>query len=299
MALVDDVGPALDHHAEEDENYFISMTDMMVGILFIFIIMLMVFALNFKQQTDVSVEQIKRLEEARRQAEIVAIQLDALKNEVRSELQQIDKSDQIRSILLEEIRSRLAKEGLDVEIDPVNGVLRLTENAVRFPTSSADLKGAAESNVQKIAVVLRDVLPSYTACLSAQPNCQRDPTAASIETVFIEGHTDKTGVDSNNWQLSTARAVNTYRLMTQTQPQLRDLKNRASREIISVSGYSSTRPVIDETNSAAFDSNRRIDLRFVMEVDDGKRLKEVLALTDRMDGQLRNLRKAIDDANVK
>ena len=33
-------------HTEEDENYFVSMTDMMVGILFIFIIMLMVFALT-------------------------------------------------------------------------------------------------------------------------------------------------------------------------------------------------------------------------------------------------------------
>jgi len=28
-------------HVEEDENYFISMTDMMVGVLFIFIILLM------------------------------------------------------------------------------------------------------------------------------------------------------------------------------------------------------------------------------------------------------------------
>ena len=38
---------------EEGENYFVSMTDMMVGVLFIFIIMLMSFALDFRRNTDV------------------------------------------------------------------------------------------------------------------------------------------------------------------------------------------------------------------------------------------------------
>ncbi len=33
----------------EDENYFISMTDMMVGMLFLFIITLMMFALNYRK----------------------------------------------------------------------------------------------------------------------------------------------------------------------------------------------------------------------------------------------------------
>src|SRR3954447_3494010 len=36
----------------EQENYFISMTDMMVGMLFLFIILLMVFALNYRVGDD-------------------------------------------------------------------------------------------------------------------------------------------------------------------------------------------------------------------------------------------------------
>ena len=42
-----------DSESEEGENYFVSMTDMMVGVLFIFIIMLMIFALDFRTKTDV------------------------------------------------------------------------------------------------------------------------------------------------------------------------------------------------------------------------------------------------------
>lgn len=299
MAFIDE-GSSPDNHAEEDENYFVSMTDMMVGILFIFIIMLMVFALNFKQQTDVSVEQIERLERARQQAKIVADRLDTLKEEVRAELQQIDKSDQVRSALLQEIRTRLVAQGLDVQIDLANGVLRLTEDAVRFPASSAILNDLASENVRKIALVLREVLPAYASCVPTENSaCANDPNATSVETVFVEGHTDVTGADDTNWQLSTERAVNTYRLLTSAEPLLRSLTNRAKREIISVSGYSSTRPVIDEAKTLAYDTNRRIDLRFVMEVDSGKRLQEVLALTNKMEGQLLNLRSAIDAADVQ
>jgi chemotaxis protein MotB len=40
---------ALRHTVEEEESYFVSMTDLMVGLLFIFIIMLMVFALQYRE----------------------------------------------------------------------------------------------------------------------------------------------------------------------------------------------------------------------------------------------------------
>ena len=36
------------HGRSTKENYFVSMTDMMVGLVFIFIIMLMYFALRFR-----------------------------------------------------------------------------------------------------------------------------------------------------------------------------------------------------------------------------------------------------------
>jgi chemotaxis protein MotB len=38
-------------HEELEEGYFVSMTDMMVGLLFLFIIMLMLFALKYQEAT--------------------------------------------------------------------------------------------------------------------------------------------------------------------------------------------------------------------------------------------------------
>jgi len=287
--MIDDSVQVGAEHAEQEENYFISMTDMMVGVLFIFIIMLMTFALNFRTQTDISEEQIRRLRDATAEARSVAERLDKLQERVQAELSALSKADQVRSELLQKIRDRLAAEGLNVVIDEVSGVLRLTEDAVRFPVDSAALTNSAAQNVAKIARILAELLPSYTA---SSPN-----VAARVETVFIEGHTDKTGNQDRNWQLSTERAVNTYRAMIATAPALRNLRNSASTEILSVSGYAETRPVPGvSTNDYAV--HRRIDLRFVMEVDRSHRLQEVLELTKAMQGRLNDLRKAVERVNA-
>jgi flagellar motor protein MotB len=118
---------------------------------------------------------------------------------------------------------------------------------------------------------------------------------ATVETVFIEGHTDETGGDRRNWQLSTERAVNTYRELIRVAPTLRDLQNRRREEIISVSGYSSTRPVDRAKDAATYARNRRIDLRFVMEVDNQGRLREVLKLTGAMKDEIERLKSALGD----
>lgn len=288
--MSDDGVADIGNHAEEDENYFVSMTDMMVGVLFIFIILLMVFALNFREQTDVSEDQIKRLQEAAQQAEVVADRLQELQAEVRTELAAITQSDRVRSELLEEIRTQLTALGLEVRIDEANGVLRLTENAIRFPVDSAVLSDSAADNVAKVALVLSEVLPAYTADGGEKP--------AHVETVFVEGHTDITGRDERNWQLSTERAVNTYRHLTRSQPQLRTLHNDSGTEIVSVSGYSSTRSV-PTVPSSDYAVHRRIDLRFVMDIDNRERLDEVLALTGDMESRLTELQEAVDRANVR
>lgn len=269
-------------HGEEDENYFVSMTDMMVGILFIFIIMLMVFALNFRQKTD---EQENKLEIA----EELAQQIEELQSRIGQEFAMLNEADAARRRLLETLRDRLQAEGLSVEIDEANGVLRLAENAVRFASDRSDLNAQAKTNVQKIANVLADTLPGYTQCAEVS-KCPPSNEVNRIETVFIEGHTDVTGSDDRNWQLSTERAVNTYRTVIETAPTLRALRNKEHREILSVSGYSSTRPVSQGQSTQDYDINRRIDLRFVMEANQRERLSEVSRLLGDMEKKIQALR---------
>lgn len=278
------------HDAEEGENYFVSMTDMMIGVLFIFIIMLMSIAFNLRTQTDVQVDTLERLRRIEQEAQRIAAQLGVIETRVSQEIATLDRSAQTRREMLQRIREELRSEGIVVEIDEVNGVLRLTERAIRFAPNDSGLNADALENVQKIATVLSRVLPAYTACKGPRGSivCDEDVRFA-VNTVLLEGHTDITGTDDRNWALSTERANNTYREMVAASPELRELRSSKHEEIISVSGYSSTRPIDLQDNPEAWTRNRRIDLRFVMEVDNARGLREISVLTGEMRGEIAKL----------
>jgi hypothetical protein len=74
---------------DDGENYFVSMTDMMVGMLFIFIIMLMSFALLFRQQTDATrATQTSKIEHANDIEE----RLEALEQRITGQIDQVRQS---------------------------------------------------------------------------------------------------------------------------------------------------------------------------------------------------------------
>jgi len=277
MAFSESVS-AQDHG--EGENYFVSMTDMMVGMLFIFIILLMSFAFLFRQQTDATrATQTSKIEHA----DEIEWRLERIEERIRQQIEEIRQATLLRQKLLREIDALLRQEKLIVQVDESNGVLHLTEDAIRFRQNDANLSDVARQNVGKIARVLARVLPAYVFCPKGLSDavCQNH-TNASVETVFIEGHTDTVGPDDQNWVLSAQRAASTYRELTTVSRELRQIRNRNDQEILSISGYSSTRPIDPASNTAAWAKNRRIDLRFVMDTDVATGLEEMQGLLGRM-----------------
>src|SRR4051812_12869015 len=101
------------------------MTDMMVGMLFIFIILLMSFALLFRQQTDVQESATKQQKGKIEVAEEVGRKLDEIEGQVTRRLTEISEASRVRSDLLNELRDQLGREGLAVTVSPSGDVLRL------------------------------------------------------------------------------------------------------------------------------------------------------------------------------
>ncbi|MDF1553873.1 MAG: hypothetical protein P1P84_12460 [Deferrisomatales bacterium] len=99
-----------DHTLMEDEGagYLVSVSDMMSALLFVFMITLTAFIINFQDAAD-----------KKKKA------LDDLTNQQR-----------LRSVMLEDIQSELQERGIKVEVDEEHGVLRLTENAILFLISA-------------------------------------------------------------------------------------------------------------------------------------------------------------------
>lgn len=232
------VADEVHEHAAEEENYFVSMTDLMVGLVFIFIILMMYYAVQFRQVTD-----------------------------------DMSGADNTRAVILEGIQNSLKKKGVDVQVDTQNGVLRLPDS-ILFDSGDDKIKKSGEDAVKQLALALDEVLPCYThkGITVQAANCPE--TKHFIESVYIEGHTD---IDSfsrggrDNWDLSVVRATNTYRQLVENVPSLSDLcamKGSYCEPVLSVSGYGPQRPVDPSHTPEAKEKNRRIDLRIIMVTPD-------------------------------
>ena len=102
----------------EEENYFISMSDLMVGLVFVFIILLMYFALKFQDVTE-----------------------------------ELTGAGKTRTEILEKLQESLKHKGVEVTIDRQNGVLRLPDS-ILFDSAKADQKPDGQTAVRHLGEAL-------------------------------------------------------------------------------------------------------------------------------------------------
>ena len=256
--------------SSEGQNYLATVSDLVSALIFVFIIMLAVFAY---QLANVIEDQAK----------------------VREEL---TASDETRDRMLQDIKSRLEESGMRVDVLADQGVLRLSDNAINFPSGSETPVPDHHVNVGRLAQAIAAVVPCYVSPVRAgtpsevdeggivaghrsdppaycQPpadpatyQCKKQEFPWLLETLLIEGHTDDVPVASgnrfqDNLELSSMRAATVHRMIAACEPGLEGLLNTNEYPILSTSGYGYTRPVTTDPERVA--DNRRIDLRFLLE----------------------------------
>lgn len=221
--------------SNEEENYFVSMTDMMVGMLFMFIIILMFFAVKFN---DISVQE----------TEVINTLLD---------------SNSTRTRLLQIIKATMLKKGLVVEVDPDKGILHLPEN-IMFDKGGYYLNPQGRRAVIILAKALHEILPCYGGIAEQVQTSTCPQSPHKIDAVFVEGHTDSDGDDNANWDLSIRRSLNTWQYMSEFDPELTKLINHNQQPFFSVSGYGKQRPIRPNDTDENKRKNRRVDIRLVM-----------------------------------
>ncbi|MCG6942098.1 MAG: OmpA family protein [Thiohalocapsa sp.] len=257
---------------DDGAGYLISVSDMMAGLLFVFLITLVAFVINFRIATDeqraAQEDAVQKKEQAILEKERAETERDAAETEkerLESVRDDLTNARRLRTQMLDDIRERLEARGIRVEIDHDNGVLRLSESAISFESSRAELRKQERRKLAQIGAVLMEVLPCYAA--NGGDGCAT-LTLGKLEAVFIEGHTDNVPLQGghfrDNWDLSAQRAMYTYRLLAGREPGLPELRNKLGQPLFSVSGYGAGRPVIAHQKPTNEPRNRRIDLRFIM-----------------------------------
>lgn len=291
--------PGLEAASEEEGGYLASVSDLMVGMLFVFIIMLMAFALNYRsaeeqaaatearliEERDEVAREKDRLREERdllaRERDILARQRDRLARE-RDELDAVTdyllQNDRIRNDMLAAVQSLLRERAVEVAIEPENGILRLPESLL-FDTGEAVLRPAGVRALRELAAVLARSLPCYSRAPAVQQVDCPSPPIPLLEAVLIEGHTDERPINTaqfaDNWELGSARATNTYKALIDYEPSLKALANARGEELLGVSSYEAHRPVSRAPTEEGRRLNRRIDLRFLIAAPSADELAQI------------------------
>jgi hypothetical protein len=196
----------------------ISISDLMAGLLFIFIILLMFFAMRMYK---------------------------AEKN--------LTTSRETQKQILTSVKNKMPGiAGCDsIEIDYDNGILHLP-TCVRFGQCEYDIPEQPITDdilaayIDSLSIVLFDVLREYT---------ERD-AIHRVHAVLVEGHTDPDSVRRNcrindytskkpvedNWDLSTFRAISVFkRLIDANDGKLSGLRNENDHQLFGVAGYADSR----------------------------------------------------------
>jgi flagellar motor protein MotB len=254
-----------DYSVFEDEGagYLVSVSDIMAGLLFIFIITLVAFVIQYQDAADKTEQEKIELQEVEERKEEERTRLEQT-------VDQLTNNRRIRKHLLSRIEDHLKARGVEVEVDQDRGVLRLTEKTVQFRTNKSELDAEPRQNLAVIAEVLAELLPCYAGGgVEAGPACDRQ-VRGKLEAVFVEGHTDNVpvrGIADFNWRLAAQRAIATYQYLLEQEPSLGRLLNGDTRNpepLFSVSGYADQRPLIPHDEPTDEPLNRRIDMRFIM-----------------------------------
>lgn len=223
--------------ADEGNPYWISFSDIMAGLLIVFILACVVLIMKL---TKINQDMVQR------------------RVEVEKVITEIQTVNALREKMLKEIQEKLAARGIKVEITENAAVLRVPDGQLYFETLSWQIPDEKKSLIAEIGRVLHDAM-------------MKNDRFRHVDTVFVEGHTDsrRAGrLEMGNWGLSTYRAIAIWKYWSEETvygQSLKEMKNSDGQHMFSVSGYAATRRVeLEEDCDESFRRNRRIDLRFSM-----------------------------------
>jgi len=242
------------HELEEGESYYVSMTDMMVGVVFIFIILLSYFALNYRQttqdltsakdaQTQVLLKMATALEHREvgldidRKAHIVCIPGAVLADggvpdtaphcfaystdsaaASASAASESANASADQAGFMASIGQQLDADKIVTQSDPEKGTLTFTADQL-FDDNSATLSAGGQTIVRSLASTLAAQLPCYAYGAPAN-NCANTGKMAVVNIASRAGFDIYTDAGRAQQALALERSVVFHDALVAASPML-------------------------------------------------------------------------------
>ncbi|MDZ5650717.1 hypothetical protein [Nitrospirillum sp. BR 11828] len=208
-------------HGDDQESYFASMSDLMAGIVFIFLIMLM--ALSMYNIDETSAPKDEQSEKTYQ--ETIAKLMDE------------------RARMIEALRKDLQAHQIDASADAASGTLTLPAAQFFGPDATALKPEGREKMATTAALLAR-----YLTCKADTPDMPdmpagACPTIAPVERV--DAAVIKATPPANGLAAQTAariQALETSAALTSAQPTLYELQGRAGLPVLTVHGQAMEQP---------------------------------------------------------
>lgn len=221
------------HNGQTDEEnpYWISFSDIMSGLLVIFVMASLALILELTQT----------------------------RAEVSDAIRELARAEAARREIVREVEVELKKKGINVEVSDNETVLRIPDTLLAFNSNQYNIP--QQKRIAKAVMEIGKVL--YAAIV-------HEERWKLLDTIFVEGHTDSRGSARvmGNWGLSTFRAISVWNFWNSNlseDSRLSKLVNHSGEPLFSMSGYGETRPITDsQVTEEEFRRNRRIDIRFTV-----------------------------------
>ena len=265
-------------------NVWRSYSDMMCGLLLLFVLIMCVTLFQAQKTYDDSIKE--RDERIAAQAQVISQQttldeqqskldelaaaladkqttldeqstqlaaqqsaLDEKNKQLLNQQTQIENIIGVKADVISALKAEFTAQNLNVDIDSKTGALMLDSN-VMFDYNKADLTEEGKA-------VLDQVLPIYCQVL------MKEEYQDYLAEIIIDGYTDTSGDYAYNLSLSQQRslAVAQYLLAIEgdflSSTQEEDLK-----QVLTVNGHSMANPILDEDGNVDMDASRRVEVKF-------------------------------------
>lgn len=240
--------------SEESESYYVSMTDMMVGVLFIFIIMLAYFALQFHKttldltqpkdaQTAVLLKAAQALQhktadiEVDSKAHVLCVRGDTLGASdsdrhcfaysgslPKAPATPQDRAQAERATLVGQLESDFDSQKLSATGSATDGNLSFPADQLFLPNSTT-LSPAGAATAQKVAAILMQRLPCYASAQTPEGCSNGGMRMTSVNIVVNASFDAYTEQGRALAALALQRSVAFHNALVQAQPLLGQLKD--------------------------------------------------------------------------
>lgn len=217
---------------QEETNFWISISDLMAGVLIIFILLFIFKMLDYQGEIE--------------KQEVVTMELNELQEELTKTKQKIIELSSTRLKIIALLKEEFEKESLDIVIDEDTGAIKLREG-ILFDQSKSDIKTDGKK-------FLQEFIPIYLRILLENKEIREE-----IGEIIIEGHTDDVGTYVYNLELSQNRSLNVVKFLMSDEFKYKN-KNLLIK-YLTANGKSFSHLVYKD-DEVDRDSSRRVEFKF-------------------------------------